>query len=59
MTTKTLPNYITMEYYYPNNKFIYIDNDEVKNINEEIKKSKNNTNNKKNLFIYIFDYLFY
>lgn len=59
MTTKTLPNYITMEYYYPNNKFIYIDNDEVKNINEEIKKNKNNTNNKKNVFIYIFDYLFY
>jgi len=54
MTTKTLPNYITMEYYYPNNKIIYIDNDEVKNINKEIK----NINNKKKLFIYIFDYLF-
>jgi len=51
MTNKILPNYITMEYYNPNNKFIYIDNDEVKIINEEI--------NEKNLFIYIFDYLFH
>ena len=57
MTTKILPNYITMEYYYPNNKFIYIDNDEVKIINEEIKEIKKI--NEKNLFIYIFDYLFH
>jgi len=57
MTTKILPNYITMEYYYPNNKFIYIDNDEVKIINEEIKEI--NKINEKKFFIYIFDYLFH